>query len=134
MDLAGILASDSTKKENMSTFFPGFAARMGKRIADTEDEFVPTYVGKRLRRSSPNEEAYKDWAIIPMDSPDQATNDQLVSEGAPIGVDAPLDEGIPVGGLSVDKIGEEPPSGVDVAPLPPPRYASTIPSRRRLPN
>ena len=134
MDLVGVLASESSEKEKMSTLFAGFAARMGKRIIDTEDESTPTYVGKRPRRSSPNEKSYKDLAIIPVDSPDQATNDQLVSKGAPIRVDAPLDEGIPIGGPLVNKIGEESPSGAAAAPLPPLRYANTEPSRRRLPD
>ena len=69
-----------------------------------------------------------------MDSPDRATNDQPVLEGAPK-VGEPLEEGIPVGGLSiVDEIGEGSPSGVAAAPLPPPKLADTVSSRRRPPN
>ena len=41
------------------------------------------------------------------------------------------EEGIPTRGPSVDKIGEGSPSGVATAPLPPPRPANTVPSRRR---
>ena len=69
-----------------------------------------------------------------MDSPDRATNDQLVSKGAPNEVSAPLEEGIPTGGPSVDEIGEGSLSGVATAPLPPPRPADSTPSRRRLPD
>ena len=67
-----------------------------------------------------------------MDSPDQATIDQPVLEGAPSGVGAPLEEGILAGGPSnVDEIGEGSSSGVVAAPLPPPMPVDTVTSRRR---
>ena len=69
-----------------------------------------------------------------MDSPDQATNDQPVLKGTPSGVGAPLDKEIPYGGPNVKEIGEGTPSGVAVAPLPPPGLEDTIYSRRRPPN
>ena len=76
----------------------GFAARMRKRVMDSEDESTPIFDRKSPKRSSPDEEAQKDWVIIPADSPDRATNDQPVLEGTPSGVGTPLMEGIPVGG------------------------------------
>ena len=70
-----------------------------------------------------------------MDSPNLAFNDQLVLEGAPSEVGAPLDEGILVRRPSnVDEIGERAPSGVAAAPILPPRPADTESSKKRLPN
>ena len=60
MDWTGILASDSTEKEEMSMLASGFASWMQKRVVDSEDESTPIFDGKRPRRSSPNEEAQKD--------------------------------------------------------------------------
>ena len=74
-----------------------------------------------------DEEAQKDWAIIPVDSLD-------ILEGSPSGVSAPLEEGIPARGPNVDKIGKRSPLGVAAAPLPPSRPVDTISSRRRLPD
>ena len=99
-----------------------------------EDKSASTSDGKSPRRSSLDEEAQKEWAIIPMDSLDQATNDQPVLEGAPSGVDAPLEEGIPIEGPNVEEMGEGSPSGVAAAPLPLPKPIDTISSRRRPPN
>ena len=59
-----------------------------------------------------------------MDSPDRASNDQSILEGAFNEAGAPLEEGIPAGGPSnVNEIGEEAPSGV-----------ATKTRRKRLPN
>ena len=66
-----------------------------------------------------------------MDSPDQASNDQSVLEGAPSKDSAPSEEGIPVGGPSIDEIGEGSPSGVVTAPLPLPKLANSASSKRR---
>ena len=131
MDWAGILANESVEEEEMSMLAAGFAALMRKWDADLEDE--PTLIpdGKRPKRSSPDEEVEKDWAIIPMDSPDRASNDQSVLEGAPSKDSAPQEEGIPTRGPSVDEIGEGSPSGVAAAPLPPPKPASIVLNRRR---
>ena len=41
----------------MSMFATGFAARMLKRVADSEDESTPVFLGKRPRQSSPGEKA-----------------------------------------------------------------------------
>ena len=90
MDWMDILASESTEKEEMSMLAARFATRMQKRVADSKDESTLISNGKRPRRSSPDEEAQKDWVIIPVDSPDRATNYQTILEGAPSGVcDAP---------------------------------------------
>ena len=67
-----------------------------------------------------------------MDSLDQASNDQLVLEGAPNEAGASLEEGIPIEGPSnVDEIREETSSGVDVALILLPRPVDTEPSRKR---
>ena len=70
-----------------------------------------------------------------MDSPDQASKDQSVLEGAPSEAGAPMDEGIPIRGPSnIDEIGEGSPSRVAAALIPPPRPTDTISSRRRPPD
>ena len=68
-----------------------------------------------------------------MNSSDRASNDQPVLEGAPNEGSAPQEEGILAKGPSVDEIGERSPSRVAAAaPLPSPKPASTVPSKRRL--
>ena len=70
-----------------------------------------------------------------MDSPDQASNDQSVLGGTPNEVGAPPKKGIPTRGPSnVNKIGEGSPLGVAVAPIPLPKPADTVFSRRRPPD
>ena len=70
-----------------------------------------------------------------MDSPDRATNDQPVLEGAPSEAGAPLEEGIPTGAPSnVDEIEEGSSLGVADALIPPSKPVDTIPSRRMLPD
>ena len=131
MDWAGVLASESVEEEEMSMLVAGFAARMRNRDADLEDEPTPIPNGMCPKRSSPNVEAEKEWEIILMDSPDQASNDQPILEGAPNDDKAPQEGGILVGVPSVDEIGEGSPSGVDAGPLPPLKPTSTVPNKRR---
>ena len=70
-----------------------------------------------------------------MDPPYQASNDQLVLEGAPGEAGAPLEEGVPTGGPSnVDEIGEGAPLGVAIALVLLLRPADTESSRNRLPD
>ena len=83
----------------MSSLATGFAIRMRKRVVGSEGETTPRSRGKRSRQSSPDEEAQKDWAIISVDSPDRAPNDQLALEGTPNEAGASLEKGILVGGL-----------------------------------
>ena len=125
MDWISILSSESVEEEEMSMLAAEFAARILKRVADLEDEPTPILDGKRPKWSSPNEEVEKDWAIVLVDSPDRATNDQPILKGTPNEDSVPQEEGIPVGGPSIDEIGEGSPLGVVAAPLP---------SRRRPPD
>ena len=69
VDWTGILASEPTEEEEMSMLAARFVALMQKWVADSEDESTTISDGKRLRRSFPNEKPQKDWAIIPMDTP-----------------------------------------------------------------
>ena len=55
----------------MSSLATGFVVRMRKWDMGSEGETTPRFGGKRLRWSSPDEEAQKDWAIISGDSPDR---------------------------------------------------------------
>ena len=69
------------------------------------------------------------------DSPNQASNDQSILEGAPSEVGAPLEEGIPIWGPSnVNEIGEECPSGVAAASILPPKCSDIVFSRRMPPD
>ena len=68
-----------------------------------------------------------------MDSPDRASNDQLVLGGAPNEAGAPLEKGILAKGPSnVDEIREEALLRVAATPMLLPRPADTEPSRKRL--
>ena len=57
MDWTGILDSESAEEEEMFMLITGFAARIRKLVADSEDESTPIFDGKHPRRSSPDEEA-----------------------------------------------------------------------------
>ena len=70
LDWVGIIASEPTKEEETSSIAAGFATWMWKRAAGLEGKIAPISDGKRSKRSSPNEEAQKDWAIISVDSLD----------------------------------------------------------------
>ena len=108
---------------------------MCKRARGSEGETTPRSDGKRLRRSSPDEEAQKDWVIISVDSPDRVPNDQPTLEGAPNEADASLEEGVPVGGPpNINEIGENAPSGVAATLMLRSRPVNTKPSRKRLPD
>ena len=132
VDWTSILSSEPVEEEEMSMLTARFAGQVPKRVADSKDESTPISNGKHSGRSLQDEEAQKDWAIIPVDSPDRATNDQPVLEGTPDAVAAPLEEGVLTRGPSnVHEIRDRSPSGVVVAPLPQPRLTNTIPSKRR---
>ena len=83
MDWAGIIFSEPVEEKKNSRLAAGFAARVLKQGACSKGEFTPISDGKRPKRSSPNGKAQKDWAIILVDSLDQASNDQPVLEGEP---------------------------------------------------
>ena len=76
MDWANIIASEPVEEEEMSRLAVRFFARMSKWVTDSEGESTPISDGKCPKRSSPDGEAQKDWAIILVDSPNQASNDQ----------------------------------------------------------
>ena len=57
MDWTGIIANEPGKEEEMSSLVAGFIARKRKLAAGSEGETTPKSYGKRLKRSSPNEEA-----------------------------------------------------------------------------
>ena len=69
MDWEGIISSKPAEEEEMFKLAIGFAARMSKRAADSEGESTPITDGKRPKRSSPDEEAQEDWAIILVEIP-----------------------------------------------------------------
>ena len=70
VDWTRILASEPAEEEEMFMLAAGFIARMQKWVANLEDESTPISDGKRPKWSSLDEEAQKDWTIIPMDSLD----------------------------------------------------------------
>ena len=57
LDWVGIIASESTKDEEMSRLAVGFVARMRKRARGSRGESTPISDRKRKKRSSPGEEA-----------------------------------------------------------------------------
>ena len=105
VDRVGIIANELVEEEEISRLAAGFATWVHKQVACLEGEFAPISDGKRPKRSSPNEEDQKDSIIIPVDSLDQASNDQSILEGAPSEAGAPIEEGILTGGPSnIDEI------------------------------
>ena len=79
----GVIASEPAEEEEMSRLAVGFAARLHKQAASSKGESTLISDGKRSKRSSLDEEAQKDWAIISVDFPDPAFNDQPILEGSP---------------------------------------------------
>ena len=67
----GVVSSEPVEEEEMSNLVVGFIAQIRKRATGSEGEATSSSGGKRPRRSSPDEEARKDWALILVDSPDQ---------------------------------------------------------------
>ena len=135
MDWASIIAREHAKEEEMSRLVAGFIVQMHKRVAGSEGESTPISDGKHQKRSSLDEEAQKDWAIISVDSPDLSFNDHSVLEGTHSEAGTPMEEGILTGGPSnVDEIGEGAPSGVAAAPVLPPRPADIESGRKRPPD
>ena len=59
----------------MSSLAVRFAVRMCKRVVGSEGGTTYILYRKRSKRSSPDGEASKDWAIISVDSLDRASND-----------------------------------------------------------
>ena len=57
MDWMGKIENEHTKEGEMSSLAAGFVARKRKLAAGSEDETTPKSYGKRLKRSSQNEEA-----------------------------------------------------------------------------
>ena len=53
----GIIASEPTEGEEMSRLVVRFAARMRKRVVDSEGETTLIFDGKRLKLSSADDEA-----------------------------------------------------------------------------
>ena len=90
----GVVASQPAEEEEMYILVVGFIARMRKRAAGSKGEAASNPGGKRPRRSSPDEEAQKDWAIILVDSPVKSPSDQPTLEGAPNEAGATLKEGV----------------------------------------
>ena len=56
----GIISNELAEEEKMSGLAIRFVVRMRKRVVGSEGETTPKSGGKRLRRSSPYEEAQKD--------------------------------------------------------------------------
>ena len=95
VDWASIISNEHAKEEEMSRLVAGFVAQMHKRVAGSEGESTPISDGKHQKRSSLDEEAQKDWAIISVDSPDLAFNDHSVLEGTHSEASTPMEEGDP---------------------------------------
>ena len=85
----------------MSKLVTKFEAQMRKRAVGSKGETTPISDRKCLKLSSLDEETQKDWVVISVDNPDQASNDQPVLEGTPCEAGAPLEEGIPTKGLPI---------------------------------
>ena len=83
VEWTSIISNEPTDEEEMSILAAGFAALMRKRATSSDGETTPNFYGKWMKQSSPNEGAQKDWAIISMNSPNRASNDQSVLERYP---------------------------------------------------
>ena len=83
MEWAGVISSEPIEEEEMTRHVIGFITLMHKQATGSEVESTPISYRKRSKRSSPDKEAQKDWAIILMDYLDLAFNDQPVLEGTP---------------------------------------------------
>ena len=60
VDWRRIIASEPVEEEEMSSLIVEFSVLMRKQAVSLKDETTPRSGGKRLRQSSPNEEARKD--------------------------------------------------------------------------
>ena len=60
VDWTGVVASEPSEEEKMSSLVVGFVSRMHKQVVGSEGEATSIFGGKRPRRPSPDEEAQKD--------------------------------------------------------------------------
>ena len=139
MDWVDPKASDSAKEweDDMSSLTVGFVTRMHKRAASAQRETTPgseVSSEKRLKRSSPDEEAQRSPVVIVVNSLEQASNALLALEGAAQDASreacASLKDGVPVGGpRNVDRVVREAPLEVVVGPFFPARLVNVSPLR-----
>ena len=91
--------------------------------------------GKRHRWSPSDDEAQKDWAIVSVESPNLASNDQPTFGVCLDKANTPMEEGVPIASPpSVEEVGMDATSGVVSTPAPLPKSTGTGPSKKRLPD
>ena len=94
-DWTGLVDSESVEEEEMFSLATRFAAWMCKRSTTLEGEAFSSFGEKRPRRSPSDEGAQKDWAIVSVESPDLASNDQPTLRVCLNEANTPLVKGVP---------------------------------------
>ena len=127
--------SEPSEEDEMFSLAAGFTTRMHKLPATLEDEATSSSGEKRPRRSPSNEGAQKDWAIISVESPDIASNDQSALGVCLNETDTPLEEGVPIASPSnVEEVGTGALSGAITTPAPSPKSINSEPSGKQVPD
>ena len=135
LDWMGMIYSEPVEEEEMFSLAAGFSTRRRKQPTTLEGVATSSSGEKRPRRSPLDEEAQKDGAIVLVESLDLASNDQPALGDCPVEANIPLEEEVPiVNPPSVEEVGMGAPSGVVIAPAPPPKPPKAKPSKKRLPN
>ena len=75
IDWTGVVEGEPIEEKEMFSLAFGFATRMRKRSATLEGEATSSYGEKRPRHSPSDERAQKEWVVVLVESPDQASND-----------------------------------------------------------
>ena len=112
-----------------------FAARRRKRYMTLKDVNASSFGEKRPRRSLSYEEVQKEGAIVLVESPDLASNDQLALGVCLDEANIPLEGEVPVvSPPSAEEVGMGAPSRVIIGLAPSPKPIGAEPSKKRLPD
>ena len=128
-----IADSEPAEEEEKFSLTVGFVARMRKQSTTLEGEATSSSGEKRPRQSPSYEGAQKDWAIVSVESPYLASNDQPALGVYLNKANTPLEEGVSTASPpNVEDVGMGAPSGVVIAPAPSPMSIGVGLSKKRL--
>ena len=135
IDWIGVVDSEPTKEEEMSSLAAGFVVQMHKWAMGLEGEATSSFGGKWSKQCLLYEGAQKNWAIVSVDSPHRASNDQPALGDCLNEASVSLEEEVSVvSPLNVEEVEEGAPSGVVTALMPLPKPTGARPNKKGLPD
>ena len=134
LDWTRLVDSDPAEKEEMFSLATRFSTQRRRRPATLEGVATSSFRKKRPRRSPSDEEAQKVWAIVLVESPDLASNDQPTLEVCLNEANMPLEGEVPaMSPTSIEEVGMGAPLGVVISPVPSPKPIASDQARNGYP-